>query len=544
MTIITSKYRSDVAKFFVDDTRFNDYYLFISSTSNTNVLNSEFSKNQFLEKTIFGKRIDPEEVYYAIKNYPWQLNTVYTQYDDTVDLENTVYYTVVYPENNETGDYKVYKCLFNNYGAQSIYPPNYNEVTPDQTYTMADGYIWKYMYSLSDFEFEKYNARGFIPVFESNTSILIEGSEISEIFVSNVDTNRGYESVNGNIYQVLNGSENRVIISSDLNDFNPIENYYSNYSFYVTNANNVSQVYEIDSYSYNSSTARASITLVGGNPNDGIVVDAASFQLLPQIKILGDGTGAVAIPNLSSEGNITSARILNRGSGYTNAVAFIEDPFAFDPSSINSLDERVVLRPVLSPAGGHGSNLVEELGAKHVLIYNELNEFDNDIIPTSNDFASLGIVKNPEFKTNANNTPDVFDNRISFELETQSLTVGEIVTQIETLNPESDFYNKTTFSGKVHEVSGNTVFISEYMGPYPNGINTSNTVIDFSDISLHLDLPLISSQSEILLINTNEGAFNLSPYVQRSGEVYYMNRFAPITRTEDSREQIKIIIEF
>jgi hypothetical protein len=33
-------------------------------------------------------------------------------------------------------------------------------------------------------------------------------------------------------------------------------------------------------------------------------------------------------------------------------------------------------------------------------------------------------------------------------------------------------------------------------------------------------------------------------YIQKSGKVYYMGSFAPITRTEDSREQIKIIIEF
>ena len=57
MSVITSKYRSDTARRFVDDVTFNDYYMFVSSTANTTVINSEKSKTEFLEKTIFGKKI-------------------------------------------------------------------------------------------------------------------------------------------------------------------------------------------------------------------------------------------------------------------------------------------------------------------------------------------------------------------------------------------------------------------------------------------------------------------------------------------------------
>lgn len=542
MTVITSKYRTDVAKLFIDDVKVGNYYLFVSSTANTTVLNSESSKKEFLEKTIFGKRIDPEEIFYAIRNIPWQQDSVYAQYDDTVNLENSNYYVVVYPENNETGDYRIYKCLFNNYGAPSINAPNYSEVTPNQIYETADGYVWKYMYSLSETEFDKYNTSGFIPVFDTSNSNIDQTSEIDQIFVTNSETNRGYESVHGTIFQVFRGSENKIVISTDIGTTNPIENYYSNYTFYVTNANNVSQVYEIDSYVYNTAT-RATLTLTEGVPNDGILTESATFSILPQIKILGDGSGAVAIPKMTSVGTITNVIMINRGSGYSRAKAHITDPFGFDPTSLSSLDERVILRPVLSPRGGHSNNIAEELFAKHALIYNGFNEFDNDTIPTLNSFASVGIVKNPEFKTAANNTPDVFDNRIEIEINDHSLAVNEIVTQIDT-NPASDFYNETSFSGKVHEISGNTIFISEYMGAFPTGLDTSNTGPDFSDISLNTELPLYSSQDEILVINTGEGSVVPSDYIQKTGEVYYMNSFAPITRTEESREQIKIIIEF
>jgi hypothetical protein len=92
------------------------------------------------------------------------------------------------------------------------------------------------------------------------------------------------------------------------------------------------------------------------------------------------------------------------------------------------------------------------------------------------------------------------------------------------------------------------------MGAYPNSTSFANT--DFSDISLNINLPIRSSQNQILSINTDNDpayppeydisypGFSISPYVQRTGEVYYMNNFFPITRTEESREQFKILLEF
>jgi hypothetical protein len=182
----------------------------------------------------------------------------------------------------------------------------------------------------------------------------------------------------------------------------------------------------------------------------------------------------------------------------------------------------------------------------------DITDFDNSIISSTNKFASIGIVKNPEFKTIE---PAIFDNRIELALDSHSLSADEIVTQIETADTTSDFYNEVRFRGKVHEVSNNFIYLCEYMGSFPNDVDTyANT--DFSDISLKVNLPLLSPQNEVLVINidnnpaypaeygVNYPGFNLSPYVQRSGEVYYMSSFAPITRTEESSEQFKILLEF
>lgn len=566
MTIITSKYRSDMVRLFVDDVTLNDYYLFVSGTSNTSTSNTSDSKTRFLERTIFGKKITREEVFFMVRNYPWEPDTVYDQYDDTVDLSGKKYYTIVYPGNNETGDYRVYKCLFNNYGAPSENPPNYNETTPDQVYIMPDGYVWKFLFAISETDFDKYNTRGYIPLPNANTVVSSETSNIDQIFVTNPTENRGYEKVDGVITSVVGDS---IVISAAASELSAIENYYARYSLYVTNEiTKVSQVYEIDTYVYNPSLGTAVIRLVEDFLPDGVIVNPevvpgvptpvfAKFSLVPRIEIRGDGTGAVAIPNIS-DGSIVGVTVLNKGSGYTRAVATVPDPYAFDPTTLNSLDARVSLRPILSPKGGHGSNLVDELSCRHVLTYVGITTTDNNIIPTTNDFTSVGLVRNPEFKTLE--YPDTFDNRIELALDSHSLSVNETITQIETSNTASDFYNEVRFSGKVHEIANNNiVYISEYMGAYPNDVDDTGALYantDFSDISLRLDLPLLSSQNQVIQINTdnnpayppgydfNYPGFKLSPYVQRSGEVYYMHRFFPITRTDESREQFKLILEF
>lgn len=581
---ISKGYRSDLTRLFSRDVLESDYYLFVSSTSNTTVSNSNFSRNSFLEKTIFGKKITTDEVLYMIINHPWVINTVYDQYDDREDISSLRYYAVVYPENNETNDYKIYKCLFNNYGAESIYPPNYRPNTPNQIYTMGDGYVWKFMYSLSVSDFDKYSTIGYIPIMSATEEFILNPANTSvtsaditapveQVFVVNPDDNAGYEKVEGNILEVIklevgSGSNRKVYVDSiTINSkisrsLNIIENYYSGYTIYATESSNtaVSSLATVDSYVYSSTTDRAvirfneEILLESGNTvlSTGIEV-GSDFLMTPTVKVLGDGTGFSAIPNVNESGSITSIRVVDPGSGYTNAIAFVPDPFAFDPSAQGSLNQRVELRPVLSPPGGHASNLIDELSCRHVLAYTGITISDNAFIPTTNDFASIGIVKNPQFKELE--TPDIFDNRIAIALDSHTLSVNEFVTQIDTDvdRQDSDFFNQVRFRAKVHEIDGDVIYLCEYMGPYPNDIDgTSNPIYantDFSDISLDINLPLLSPQNQILNINTDDtpeipNGFSLSPYVQRTGEVYYMSDFSPITRSSTASEQFKILLEF
>jgi hypothetical protein len=72
------------------------------------------------------------------------------------------------------------------------------------------------------------------------------------------------------------------------------------------------------------------------------------------------------------------------------------------------------------------------------------------------------------------------------------------------------------------------------MGPYPNVIN--------SDIAFNANNALYNTQNQLIQINND--SFSKSEYVQRSGQVYFMEDFIPLLRTTKSREEYKLVLEF
>lgn len=520
-TTITSGYRTSNANYLVQDITDSDYYIFVSTTVFTSTVNSNFSSNDFLEKTLFGKKVNPSHTFFMIQNRRWLAGTVYDQYDDTVDMVDKAFYVIVYPTDNSTGDYRVFKCIFNNYGGQSINPPNYDPFADDQIYRMGDGYVWKHMYAITTEQFKKYSALRFSPIIGNSSSTAVVNKSIDHIEVTNPDTNKGYELKSGTIAEVL---ANDIVISApDNNKLSELGDYYSGQNLYVTNADNISRLYTIDTYSYNITNLKGTLTLLD---KDSFIEPNFSFKIFPRIEITGDGSGAVAIPSINQFGVVEKTTILNKGSGYTNAAARIVTPlFGFDPINTSSVDVEVALRPVLSPDGGHATNFKYELESKQVLIYLSLTDADNLSIPSSNKYGKIGLVKNPTFTTNA--SPEVFDNRLELELNSSLLVTDEIVTQ--------SLGNDVTFRGQVHEASGNTAYLCNYHGPYQNYNNDG-----YFDLPLDPSKLIVSSQNQFISINN----VVRPPYVQKTGDVYYMTSFATITRTPTSNEEYKIVLEF
>jgi hypothetical protein len=538
MSVITNTFRTENAKSFVESFNSNEFFIFASSLNNIDTLtnNSDYSKREFLEKTIFGKRITSSEVFFAIPIYRWQSNEVYTQYDDRNLLDGKPFYIVVYPEDQESGSYRVFKCLFNNYGSESLHSPNYNPSIPDQIYrTPDDGYIWKYMFSVSDNDFRRYNTLGFIPI----TDYIINSNgprSIEQIFVENNQSNIGYEMVEGEILEAFPATFRCIVRSEDLNE---LTSYYNGQSIYVKNpGTGEAKLFQIQSYTYDVDNGIGDLTIVNDEEDETFLQSGFTFSIFPRIEIRGDGNGAKAIPIIENT-QVIRVDIYDGGEGYSNASAVIVDPlFGFNPDLQDSIDERAILRPIISPAFGHGTDVVDELLTKHVLLYAGINFVDNSVFPITNTFSKIGIVKNPGF---VSSTPERFDNRISVQLDLNPLSVGDVVTQINNDNANTIYsLGETFFEATVQATSGNTVFLTDFMGPYKNSGNTS---FSFNEEEL-----IQTPQGQLLTIATDEltseKIVTLPSYIQRTGEVLYMSEFTPIERNAESNEQFKLILEF
>ena len=102
------------------------------------------------------KRITTADVTHAIPRYDWTSGTVYDKYDDqdTNLLESDDFYVI-------TEDYNVYKVLGNAGGTASTTKPTGVSTTP---FTAADGYVWKYMYTVTTAKALKFLTNDYIPV--------------------------------------------------------------------------------------------------------------------------------------------------------------------------------------------------------------------------------------------------------------------------------------------------------------------------------------------------------------------------------------------
>lgn len=126
---------------------------------------------------IGGKQVTDSDVVHMVKRTDWANNTLYTMYSDTAThLDDENFFVVV----EEGSSYNVFKCLDNNYGANSTQQPSLTETSANDTVyiTTSDGYQWKYMYTIPTATWDKFATAGFIPVVANNDVVnnAIDGS--------------------------------------------------------------------------------------------------------------------------------------------------------------------------------------------------------------------------------------------------------------------------------------------------------------------------------------------------------------------------------
>ena len=316
-------------------------------------------------------------------------------------------------------------------------------------------------------------------------------------------------------------------------------------------------------------TATEALATAAPNAIDVLFIEDAGINL-PNgtfyAPILGDGTGGVAEIVVSST-SISSAKVVQRGSGYTYAsvplvsgATVAGSPYGLYTDAGLTSAQTVgatatgAVEVIIPPQGGHGANFEEELNAKRVMTNIRLTyaEGQGDF-PVDNDFRRIGIIKDPYVpgSTTYATLPTlngVYAAKITGA--TADYQVDETITQ-------------TTANGGT--AKGTVVsWTLDSTNPGPGGAGVLKWI---QSPDLHTDNGVVR-QFESSGTNLISGALSLAdgqvstgengsfqgvqfsaglgfPEIENnSGEIIYVENRRLITRAADQIEDIKLVIEF
>lgn len=123
--------------------------------------------NTTWDDMIFGKKVTNADIKHMIKRIDWESGTVYAQYDPKTQNPSDLTINNFYVVTSQSSQYHIFKCLNNNGGARSTSKPLFGAggtTADDEFYQTSDGYIWKYMYTISSAEWNKFATNDYVPV--------------------------------------------------------------------------------------------------------------------------------------------------------------------------------------------------------------------------------------------------------------------------------------------------------------------------------------------------------------------------------------------
>jgi len=453
------------------------------------------------KQMLAAKKVQETDVTYAIRRYNWANNIGYTEYTNT----NTNLYTsqfYVY-----TTDNNVYKCLFNNKGANSTVMPTGTSTGLLQT---SDGYQWKYMYSVSTADIGKYVTADYLPVKVVTTNDSSGQFTVQQAAVNGaiqvVDVTAGgvgYQTTNGVFGTVSNSTVMTLASTASAND-----GVYIGSTLYISSGLGAGLIREVTSYTGSSKSVTVN-TAFSTSPNT-----TSRYIVSPKVTIAGDGTGATAFANVTDgASSVNYITMISTGSKYSNATITI--------SANTTYGTGATAVPYISPRNGHGSNAREELGGSFIMLATEFNGTESNTISTTNDIRTFGLIRDPLTSTGA------VANTGNFDMTTRLTLSGAT----------GDFTQDELITGGTSGATGNVVSFSN-----TNSANSTGTlrVINITGRFQNNEVITGSASSKTATVRPASNS-DLSFY---KGDVLYTENILPITRATDQIENFKIIFSF
>lgn len=441
------------------------------------------SNHTLRNDVLFAKKLQNGDVSFMIRRIPWVEGEVYVQYDSEIDTTNLSYYVI-----NSTNS--VYLCLDNNGGVESTSEPTFISTEPA---VLADGYKWKYLYTLSSSDGNKFSNPTLIP-YTANTQVedsFLDG-EINDIIVTNPGTD--YITNSGLIQEIVSNTVYRIE-SSALN----ANGAYTGSSVYISAGTGAGSIRGIKDYTSNTSGRYIELD---GALSLGI---SSSYLISPTVKIEGTGSGALAYSEVEDT-EIVKINVINTGTLYTDANVSIVANTVYG--------EDAEARPIVSIIGDNKVKNI--LNTTRLGISIDINGDELGTIPVDINYRQVGIWKNP--RTFSNN-----------EVLITSPTFSQVVEFDNSLSGGQPFFDNEEIVGDLSGTTGRIVSSSI----------SSSTATVFGASTFTNGETIVGQESGVSAIISNISERDVDKY---SGEILYYKNIQPVERSASTNETVRLII--
>ena len=540
--IVSSNFRVTNANNFKEDVQNSNVYVAIgkadawSATTADTTDTTPFTPNDHLEDQNNARRqfiglqkLTSADVSHVVKRYDWTTGRSYTAWDsDDANIYDKEFYVL-------TNEFKVYKCLRNNNGGQSTVQPTHTTADP---VNLSDGYTWKYMYSITTADSEKFLTNAYMPVktvpltvevtvaaagANNQTKILLTQAN-NDIKVGHRVKNASGQDL-GDVASIagaeltLGGNLAQAVSAGDLLTLD------------FATLGEASTALSTDYTQYKAQLDSLNSNEAGGIERIEVLTGGAGYDSAPTVTIVGDGTGAtVASADVTISSNvITAIDIGTSTSGSSHGTNYRVATVEFSGGTPETV---ATARVVIAPSEGHGVDPVSELGAFLVSLNTQLEGSGGGDLTVGNDFRQISILKNPRVYNSTPYAGGLATAATLNPLPALNITGGGDVT---------DF----SVDDVITSASGAKAFIA-----YVDGSGSNNKIYYYQNEKTGFK-NFTAGNSETITAQDGAGGSTFkatsisNEEVDRSsGEFLFLENRTPINRTLTQIEDIKLILEF
>jgi len=474
------------------------------------------------EKTIWdnmigAKKVTGNDIEHIVPRINWTSSTKYRQYDDTSD------YITLLSSNTQlnlkpmyvmNSDKKVYLCLSNNtsngVSANSTVEPTGDFSSSNGVIDTADGYRWKYLYSIKPGN--KFFTDNWIPVpknkdqldYTMSSTGIVDG-ELTTVVVTNSGINYRHAVIN------IAPFATETTLLTIANSTTVLEQFSIPTLANLVNMSVAGTGIRPGTYISSVDTINGTLTL--STATNASQANVSQVSVTTRVSFSGDGSRTEALAYVSSSNTIANVKITTVGINYS-----------YSNVTIYGSGTGATARAIIPPKMGHAYNPAKQLGASNLMVSVRMGEIDSTeggLISSNTSFRQYGLLRNPHKYTQS--YPVAANSANAVISQTTSLTmIAGTAYQVNEFVYQGTIGNPTAY-GYIVDQTETVVSLTRVRGTLITGEN------------------LIGANSAVgrTVVNINNPEFK-----QYTGDILHVENVTAIDREDGQSEEIKFVLKF